>query len=71
MPRTKSDVPFGSEFGPNQIDLVTVLRLAQQHAGRGADLTRAVAQQYKWPLDTAKNTRLGLRAYGLLDAEDR
>lgn len=62
----KSDIPFGSEFGPNQVDLAIVLRLAQEHAGDGRALTRAVASQYGWPEETAKNTRLGLHSYGLL-----
>jgi hypothetical protein len=62
----KSDVPFGSEFGPNQVDLATVLRLAQAHEGDGKAFTRAIASQYSWPEDTAKNTRLGLHSYGLL-----
>jgi DNA-binding transcriptional ArsR family regulator len=62
----KSDIPFGSEFGPNQVDLVTVLRLAQAHAGDGGAFTAAIATQYGWPLDTAKNTRLGLHSYRLM-----
>lgn len=67
----KSDLPFGSEFGPNQIDLVTVLELAEANAGDGQALTAAVAQEYNWPLETAKNTRLGLRSYKLIDADDQ
>lgn len=63
---SKSDIPFGSEFGPNQVDLITVLRLAAAHAGDAAGLTAAVAAEYGWPLDTAKNTRLGLHSYRLM-----
>ncbi|SRR5712692_730536 len=29
----KSAIPMGSEFGPNQVDLVRVLELARQHEG--------------------------------------
>lgn len=67
----KSDIPFGSEFGPNQVNLGTVLDLAQQYAGNGDGLTDAVARLYGWPRETAKNTRLGLRSYGLLAGDDR
>lgn len=66
----KSSIPFGSEFGPNQVDLVAVLQLAHDHAGDGAAFTAAIARRYGWPLDTAKNTRLGLQSYQLL-ANDR
>lgn len=65
----KSDIPFGSEFGPNQVDLAMVLQLASAHAGDGAGFTAAIARLYGWPLDTAKNTRLGLQSYQLLAAD--
>ncbi len=46
MPR--SDIPMGSEFGPNQIDLVKVLELAQEHAGNRSAFIAAIAQEYRW-----------------------
>jgi hypothetical protein len=38
----KSDLPFGSEFSPNQIDLAHVLELAESHAGKKTDLEDAL-----------------------------
>lgn len=67
----KSDLPFGSEFGPNQLDLVRVLELAEANAGNGQALTDAVAGEYGWPAETAKNTRLGMRSYGLIEGDDQ
>ena len=67
----KSDIPMGSEFGPNQVDLVTVLELAQKHSGSGQEFIEAVASKYGWPPATAKNTRLSMRRYLLLDDKDQ
>jgi hypothetical protein len=71
----KSDLPFGSEFSPSQIELGHVLELAKAHAGDPAALddairatyfeARAISAYNKRKL--AANTRLGLVAYGLLD----
>lgn len=66
----KSDIPFGSEFGPNQVNLIRVLELADENSGNGPALTDAIAREYGWPLETAKNTRLGLRSYLLLGEDD-
>lgn len=62
----KSDIPIGSEFGPNQVDLATVLQLAMDSDGDGAALDAAVSSAYGWPPATAKNTRLSLGKYGLI-----
>lgn len=67
----KSVIPMGSEFGPNQVELGRVLELAAAHEGDGAALTTAVAAEYGWPHNTAKNTRLSMRRYGLLDDDDQ
>ncbi|MHB8599009.1 MAG: restriction endonuclease [Ktedonobacteraceae bacterium] len=67
----KSDIPMGSEFGPNQVDLVKVLGLARKHTGNGEEFIKAIASEYKWPLKTAKNTRLSMRKYLLLDEDDQ
>jgi site-specific DNA-methyltransferase (cytosine-N4-specific) len=69
MPR--SDIPMGSEFGPNQVDLIRVLKLAQEHEGNGQEFIAAIGREYSWPLATAKNTRLSMRKYGLLEEDDR
>lgn len=71
----KSDLPFGSEFSPSQISLPEVLELAEKYAGDDEGLETAVRGLYFAEHDTseynqaklAKNTRLGLIAYGLLD----
>ena len=72
MPR--SDLPFGSEFSPAQIDLPTILELALQYAGDWRGFEDAIRRQY---FDShtsttesnrrklANNTRLSLMAYGL------
>jgi hypothetical protein len=65
----KSSIPFGSEFGPNQVDLLTVLQMARTHAGDGAGFTNAIAHRYGWPPETAKNTRLGMQSYHLFQGD--
>jgi hypothetical protein len=67
----KSAIPMGSEFGPNQVDLIRVLELAEQHEGDSEAFANAIATEYKWPIKTAKNTRLSMRQYLLLDEEDQ
>ncbi len=67
----KSDIPMGSEFGPNQVSLSRVLELAQQHSGDGTAFTDATAAEYGWPHKTARNTLLSLRSYLLVDKEGR
>ena len=74
----KSDLPFGSEFSPSQIDLPTVLELAEEHAGDWRALEGAVKARY---FDShsrtneynrrklANNTKLGMIAYGIYDRE--
>lgn len=67
----KSDIPMGSEFGPNQVDLVRVLELAQEHEGDDEALTNAIATEYGHPAKTAKNTILSMRKYLLIDDNDQ
>jgi site-specific DNA-methyltransferase (cytosine-N4-specific) len=69
-----SNLPFGSEFSPTQIDLVRLLELAQAHGGnlRQIDVAiraeyfdiRAISADNKKKL--AMNCRLGLMGYGLV-----
>jgi hypothetical protein len=69
MPR--SDIPMGSEFGPNQVELTCVLDLAQENSGDGQAFINAIAKEYGWPLSTAKNTKLSMRKYLLLGEDDQ
>jgi hypothetical protein len=66
----KSAIPMGSEFGPNQVDLIQVLEFAQQYEGDAEAFSQAISTTYNWPLKTAKNTRLSMRTYLLLNEED-
>jgi len=77
MPR--SDLPFGSEFSPSQIDLIRVLEMAEEHAGDWHALEDAIRQQYFDHHKTseynrrklANNCKLGMIAYGLIDRNGR
>ncbi len=74
----RSDLPFGSEFSPSQIDLQVLLELAHEHgadwrafeaAGRDRCFsTHETSDDNKAKL--ANNTKLSLRAYGLIDERD-
>ena len=76
MPR--SDLPFGSEFSPAQIDLPVLLELAHQHGADWKAFEQAVHDRYfadhsasdynKAKL--ANNTKLSMRAYGLVGKKD-
>jgi len=71
----KSDLPFGSEFSPSQIDLKAVLDLAYHHAGNWKAFENAVREKYFDLNETteynrrklANNTKLGMIAYGIID----
>jgi site-specific DNA-methyltransferase (cytosine-N4-specific) len=71
----RSDLPFGSEFSPSQIDLAEVLDLAKKHPGDVEGFETAVRALYFEGHDTseynraklANNTKLGMIAYGLID----
>ncbi len=70
----KSDLPFGSEFSPSQIDLVRVLEIADEHAGDWHTLEDSIRQEYFDSYQTseynrrklANNCKLGMIAYGVL-----
>ena len=76
MPR--SDLPFGSEFSPAQIDLPILLELADQHGADWKAFEDAVRDRYFAENKTsdynksklANNTKLSLRAYGLVGEKD-
>ena len=73
----KSDLPFGSEFSPSQINLVHVLELAERHGGdqKGKTFEHAVRSAYfdSHSADNynrgklANNTKLGMIAYRIID----
>ncbi len=71
----KSEIPFGAQFSPNQIDLPGLLEIIHERAGSREEITRAIQDTFfanhsptnRWKL--ADNTVLALRAYGLLDDE--
>ncbi len=76
MPR--SDLPFGSEFSPAQIDLPNLLELADQHASNWKGFEESVRGRYFAHHKTndynksklANNTKLSMRAYGLIEKSD-
>lgn len=71
----RSDLPFGSEFSPSQIDLGVVLDLAKQAGGDWRQFEASVKARYFDSHQTsdynrgklANNTKLGMIAYGLID----
>lgn len=70
----KSEIPFGAQFSPNQIELEVLLRLIHEHTGHRAHITQAIVLTFftghtqdnynRWKL--ADNVVLGARDYGLL-----
>lgn len=73
----RSDLPFGSEFSPSQIELPHVLTLAKNHGGDWKGFEVAVMKRYFARHKTsdynrrklANNTKLGMIAYGIIDRE--
>jgi len=71
----KSEIPFGAQFSPNQVDLPDVLQIIHEHMGDRDKITEAIRDKFfadhsptqRWKL--ADNTVLALRAYGLLDKD--
>jgi site-specific DNA-methyltransferase (cytosine-N4-specific) len=73
----KSDLPFGSEFSPSQIDLARLLEFADKYGGRWQRFELAIRKKYFEAYDTtdynrgklANNCKLGMIAYGLIDRD--
>jgi len=72
----RSDLPFGSEFSPSQIDLPVLLELAESHEGDAKALQTAIQTRFfashgggdaSNQKKLAMNCRLGIKAYGLID----
>src|SRR5258708_11542422 len=63
----KSDVPFGAQFTPNQIQLSRVLQIIHDHAGNRTEIERVIANEFfGGKTELSENTFLALRAYRLL-----
>jgi site-specific DNA-methyltransferase (cytosine-N4-specific) len=71
----KSDIPFGAQFSPRQVNLPKLLQIISDNAGNRHEITEAIrdeffsqhAEDQRWKI--ANNTVLALRAYELLDKE--
>lgn len=77
MQRQRSDLPFGSEFSPSQIDLTRLLELAKQHAGNWKAFEEGIRKEYFEKNQTsdinkgklANNAKLSMIAYSLIDKD--
>ncbi len=73
----KSDLPFGSEFSPSQLELPALLQLINDNQGDIAALQVAIRKAFfsshntsdKNKTTLAMNCKLGLIAYGVIDRE--
>jgi len=71
----RSDLPFGSEFSPSQVDLAHLLEIAHEQGGDWKAFEAQVRSQYFDSHKTstynrgklANNTKLGMIAYGIID----
>lgn len=74
-----SDLPFGSEFSPSQVELPVLLELAKRLGGDWKAFEAEIKTRYFSGHRTsesnraklANNTKLGMIAYGLIDREAR
>lgn len=73
-----SDLPFGSEFSPSQIELPVLLDLAATHEGDAKAMQASIQARFfskhgggdaKNQKTLAMNCRLGLKAYGIIDED--
>jgi len=81
--RQQSDLPFGSEFSPSQIELPALLEIVQTNAGDPKALEAKILERYfahhaEGRTDAASvynraklanNCKLGLIAYGIIDRQ--
>ena len=73
----RSDLPFGSEFSPSQIDPAHLLELAKEHSGNTKAFEQAILETYFSKNKTsdynkgklANNAKLGMIAYGIIDRD--
>lgn len=79
MAYATSDIPFGPQFSPNQIDLPVLLEIATEHGGDRRTFERAVRNKYFERRETseynknklANNAALGMINYGIIDRKAR
>ena len=73
---SKSDLPFGSEFSPSQIELSHLLEAAKDSKGDHRALENAIYERYfkndktteKNNRTKAMNSKLGMNAYGIIES---
>lgn len=71
----KSEIPFGAQFSPNQVNLPKLLQIIQDSSGDRKQLTNGICDEFfathsqDQRLKLADNTVLALRAYGLLQED--
>lgn len=71
----KSDIPFGAQFSPNQVELGTILEICSKNNGSRAKITEEIlntfflekGQDVYNRKKLAGNTYLALKAYGIVD----
>src|SRR6202041_2048330 len=72
-----SDLPFGSEFSPSQIQLPTLLEFAHEHGGDWRAFEATIKAKYFGQNQTsdynrgklANNTKLGMIADGIIERD--
>lgn len=75
MGKSESDIPFGAQFSPSQVDLPRILYLCKQHEANRKELEAALQQEFFSEkggdaynqAKLANNTTLGMIAYGIID----
>lgn len=75
----KSDIPFAGDFSPNEVDLATLLHVAQSRAGDRRAFNASIKETYyeaRAIPDSQKNTlaynvSLGMEKYGLIEKDAR
>ena len=78
--RQESDLPFGSEFSPSQVQLPALLEIVAAHEGKPRALVKEILARYFTKHGQgeggesnrgklANNCKLGLIAYGVIDRE--
>jgi hypothetical protein len=77
MGKSESDIPFGAQFSPSQVDLSKLLDLCKKYGGNRKELEAAIQQEFfstkgKDAYNQAKlamNAALGIIAYKIIDRE--
>jgi len=75
MGKSESDIPFGAQFSPSQIDLPRLLNLCEKYQGNRKELESAMQKEFfsKKGGDAynqaklANNAALGMIAYGIIE----